>query len=237
MHISPLSPVPPSALVAVVVVMVVMPIAAARFNDAAREQPTSEHQCDHRDEIDAHSFLPSMAVLIAVCRSRRIPALCRPLMFRRTIMLRPALMLLLAFTRFPPLFLTAVTTPISIPIGLLNGERLPDSWDCQGMSRRRSHRSDCQQAKNCKASHDVAHCLYLQCQYWHALRQMRVGDVAALSYIHRHQYCDQPCFDLGNQGVADHDLRHTLREFKDVVPHQSAAFSFEAKASSALSTC
>src|SRR4051812_10157379 len=26
-------------------------------------------------------------------------------------------------------------------------------------------------------------------------------------------------FDLGNQGIADHDLRHPPRKFKDVIPH------------------
>ena len=42
-------------------------------------------------------------------------------------------------------------------------------------------------------------------------------------------------FHLGNQGVADHDLRHPLGEFENIVPHPSAAFSLEANASSALS--
>src|SRR5271165_5813306 len=48
------------------------------------------------------------------------------------------------------------------------------------MSRGRSHRSDCQQPKNCKASHDVAHCTTSSEEDRPALRQMLVGDVAEL---------------------------------------------------------
>ena len=31
-------------------------------------------------------------------------------------------------------------------------------------------------------------------------------------------------FDLGNQRVADHDLRHPLGEFEDIVPHPVSRF-------------
>src|SRR5208283_4368387 len=49
---STLSPMPSSALVAVVIVVMVS--VAAGINDAAAEQPTGQHQRDHRDEFDAH---------------------------------------------------------------------------------------------------------------------------------------------------------------------------------------
>jgi hypothetical protein len=83
-------------------------------------------------------------------------------------------------TRLSTVFPAARTTPIAIPIGLLNGKRLPDRWDRQGMSRRRSHRSDCQQAKNCKASHNVAHWITSSEQDGQAVRQMLVRHVAEL---------------------------------------------------------
>jgi hypothetical protein len=78
-------------------------------------------------------------------------------MFLPAPMLRETFTLQFAFTRFPAVFLAAGTTPV--PLNLLNGERLPARWGRQGMSRRRRYRSDCQQAKNREASHDVTHCL------------------------------------------------------------------------------
>jgi hypothetical protein len=116
-------------------------MATVRHDDATRQQPTSKHQRDYRDEFDTHDFLTSIPMLVAI--RGRIPALFQPLM------LLPALMLPLAFTRLA----TARTAPIAIPIGLLNRERLPDRRNGQGASRSWNHRSDCQHAKNCKASH------------------------------------------------------------------------------------
>jgi hypothetical protein len=168
----------------------VMSVATARLNDATREHPTSEHQRDHRDDFDAHKFLSSIAMLEAI--RRRIPALLPPLMFLPTPMLRPALTLQLTLTRLPTMFPAARTAPVAIPICLLNGKRLPDRWDCQGMSRRRSHRSDCQQAKNCKASHDVAHRFTSSEQDGRAMRQMLVNDAAELRCLQRYR-CRELC--------------------------------------------
>jgi hypothetical protein len=95
--------------------------------------------------------------MLMVIRLRRILAAFLPAtMFLPAPMLHPAFVLLLAFTHLPTMFLTASTTPI--PVGLPNGKRLPDSWNGPGMSRRRSHRSDYQQANNCKAREEISHC-------------------------------------------------------------------------------
>jgi hypothetical protein len=136
----------PSTASVVVVIIVVVPMATARLDNAPREQPTSKQQRDDRDEFDTHDFLTSIPMLVAI--RGRIPALFQPLMLLPAPMLRPALTLPLAFTRLP----TARTAPIPIPIGLLNGERLPDRRNRQGASRGWRHRSDYQQTKTRKAS-------------------------------------------------------------------------------------
>jgi hypothetical protein len=60
-------PMPLSASVAVVIIVAVS-IATTRLDDAARKQPTSEHQRDHCDEFDTHGFLSSVAMLVAIRR-------------------------------------------------------------------------------------------------------------------------------------------------------------------------
>jgi hypothetical protein len=85
------------------VIMVVASIAAAGFNDAAREQSTSEHQRDYRNGFATHCFLTSIAMLVAV--RGRIPALLPPLM----LLLRLGLMLTL--TRLPTMLPAAWTAP------------------------------------------------------------------------------------------------------------------------------
>lgn len=52
-----------------------------------------------------------------------------PLMFLPTLMLRPSFVLLLTLTRLSTVFPAARAAPIAIPVGLLNGERLPARWD------------------------------------------------------------------------------------------------------------
>src|SRR5208282_3183684 len=87
------------------------------------------------------------------------------------------------------------------------------------MSRGRSHRSDCQGAKNCKARHDVTHCTTSESEDGNALRQMLVHEVAELSYLQGYRYHERALLsDLGDQGVADHDLPHSLGRTSDRRP-------------------
>jgi hypothetical protein len=66
---------------------------------------------------------------------------------------------------------------------------------------------------------------YLKTEDGSALRQLLVHEVAELSYLQGCR-CREPALlsDLGDQGVADHDLRYPLCEFKAVVPHPVCRF-------------
>jgi hypothetical protein len=59
----------------------------------------------------------------------RILALLPPSMFFPPPMLRPALAFVLTLTCLPAIFLTAGTTTVPVPVGLLNGDVLSDRWD------------------------------------------------------------------------------------------------------------
>jgi hypothetical protein len=140
-------------------IVVTVPIAiAAGLHDTASEQPSGDQQCDHRHKLGAHVSLSSISGLVAIRGIRILAALLPPTVFFPTPMLCPAFVLALAFTRLPTTFPATRSAPIPIPLGLLNGGRLPDRrWKRKGMSGSRSHNSHYQRAKNSKASHDVAH--------------------------------------------------------------------------------
>jgi hypothetical protein len=70
--------------------------------------------------------MSSITVLVTI---GRIPALLPPLMFFRPPMLRPAFAFVLTLTRLLTVFLTAWTTTVPIPVGLLNGDMLSDRWE------------------------------------------------------------------------------------------------------------
>jgi hypothetical protein len=98
---------------------------ATGLNDAAGERTTSEQQPDHRNDFDAHDSVSSITVLVAICRSMGIATLLPPL-FLPSPMLHPTMALLLTLACLSTMLPAARTAAIAIPIGLLNGKRLPD---------------------------------------------------------------------------------------------------------------